>query len=92
MILIALILGLVPREIPSPDFVKIDVEGSEWLVLTGGRQTLSQYHPTIFLSTHGRDVHQQCCQLLELMGYTLRGIGGNNVDDVDEIVAYGRRR
>lgn len=80
------------QKIPAPDFIKIDVEGAEWLVLTGARETLSQYRPTIFLATHGRDVHQQCCQLLKLTGYTLEAIGGNNVDDVDEIVAYGRKR
>lgn len=84
--------ALVPEEIPGPDFVKIDVEGAEPLVLTGARQTLYRYRPTIFLSTHGRDAHQQCCKLLELTGYTLEAIGGNNVDDADEIVAYGRKR
>jgi FkbM family methyltransferase len=79
--------ALVPGEITIPDFVKVDVEGAEWLVLNGARQTLSKYRPTIFLSTHGRDVHQRCCQLLELAGYTIEAIGGNNVNDADEIVA-----
>jgi FkbM family methyltransferase len=79
--------SLVPREIAIPDFLKIDVEGAEWLVLNGARKTLSQYRPTIFLSTHGRDVHQRCCQLLEVAGYTIDAVGGTNVDDTDEIVA-----
>ena len=84
--------AVVPREIPIPDFVKIDVEGAEWLVLNGARQTLSENRPTIFLSTHGRDAHTRCCQLLKSTGYTLEAIGGNNVEDADEIVAYGRQR
>jgi FkbM family methyltransferase len=79
--------ALVPKEIPSPDFLKIDVEGAEWLVLTGARQTLSQYRPTIFLSTHGRDVHQRCCQLLELLGYQLQAIHGRNVAEADVLLA-----
>ena len=76
-------------ELPTPDYIKIDVEGAELLVLTGGRQMLSRYHPTSFLATHGCEIHSRCCQLLESLGYALRAIGRSNVNEADEIVAYG---
>jgi FkbM family methyltransferase len=79
---------LVARgEIGSPACVKIDVEGSELLVLTGGRRLLENYRPALFLSTHGPGVHEECCSLLRSLGYELRAIGGDNTAATDEIVA-----
>lgn len=43
------------RELPSPDFVKIDVEGLEWAVLRGMRETISRAHPSLFIELHGVD-------------------------------------
>lgn len=40
------VLGLIPT------VIKIDVEGAEWDVLRGAAQTISNYHPMIFLSLH----------------------------------------
>ncbi len=75
------------REIPPPDYMKIDVEGSELLVLSGAKSLLTNYYPTIFLSTHGTDVHQQCCMLLKSIGYELQSINDNSIDETDEILA-----
>ncbi len=36
----------------APKFVKIDVEGAEFFVLEGMRQTLERHHPQIMLETH----------------------------------------
>ena len=74
-------------EIPPPDYMKIDVEGAEMLVLSGARQLLVNYHPTIFLATHGFDVHYQCCSFLQSMGYYLQSINGKDIDDTDKIIA-----
>lgn len=32
----------------TPDFIKCDVEGAEFLVFKGARKTLEQYHPIVF--------------------------------------------
>jgi hypothetical protein len=57
------------------------------LVLTGARVLLANRRPTLFLATHGRGLHQQCCEQLASFGYHLRPIGGNNPEQSDEILA-----
>jgi len=75
-------------EIPLPDYMKIDVEGAEFLVLSGAKSILSNYHPTIFLATHGSVVHQKCCEFLKSIGYDLQSINEKNIDETDEIIAF----
>lgn len=75
-------------ELPSPDCMKIDVEGGEMLVLSGAKVLLENSRPTVFLATHGRGLHQQCCELLTSFGYHLRPIGANNLEQADEILAW----
>jgi FkbM family methyltransferase len=62
--------------LPEPDFVKIDVEGAEAKVLTGGRKLLTRRHPALLIETHQwMPVHESsrrdCCQLLAALGYEL---------------------
>jgi FkbM family methyltransferase len=66
--------------LPSPTVIKIDVEGTEDLVLTGARSTLTSTNPTIFLATHGRDVDSRCVQLLDSMGYEVDPIPGDPLE------------
>src|SRR5262245_34954127 len=46
-----------------PDVIKIDVEGGEARVLRGARGVLQAFRPTLFLATHGSQVHDDCCAL-----------------------------
>ena len=41
------------EDFPKPDFVKIDVEGYERQVLEGMRETITTYHPGLFIEIHG---------------------------------------
>lgn len=75
-------------EIPTPDYIKIDVEGAEMQVFSGAKSLLMNARPTIFLATHGNDVHQQCCEFLTSLGYQLQPIGGKSLEQSDEILAY----
>ncbi len=75
-------------QIPLPTHIKIDVEGAEMSVLRGAKSLLSSSHPTIFLATHGYEVHQQSCQFLESLGYCLKAIGAENIQQSDELIAY----
>ena len=82
--------GLVASgEIPAPTHMKIDVEGAEFKVLLGSRFVLAAYHPTIFLATHGSDVHRRCCEILRTFGYTLSPLSGTTLDQANEILACG---
>ncbi len=56
-------------ELPIPQFLKIDVEGAELLVLKGAERLLRRHHPTLVLSTHGADLDRACLQRLSDFGY-----------------------
>jgi FkbM family methyltransferase len=74
-------------EIPPPDYLKIDIEGAEVMALSGAKSILTKSHPTIFLATHGSDVHRECCSLLQSLGYHLRSIDGMKLEQSSEILA-----
>lgn len=76
------------NQIPPPDFIKIDIEGAEMLALQGAKSMLNKLHPTILLATHGSEVHKDCCQFLNALGYSLQQVYGASIQKNDEIVAY----
>ena len=40
-------------------------------VLKGGRRTIAQFMPAIFLSTHSDEINRQCTEFLESLGYSM---------------------
>jgi FkbM family methyltransferase len=75
-------------DIPTPDFLKIDVEGAELLVLQGMRTILNHYHPIIFLATHGKEIHQRCVNFLKSCDYKIKAIDDKSITHSEEIIAY----
>ena len=73
--------------IPAPDYLKVDVEGAEAMVFRGATRVLAESRPTIFLATHGTEVHRECVDRLSSMGYQLAAIGCADADPCDEILA-----
>lgn len=71
---------------PPPRLMKIDVEGGEFEVLKGARRLIIEACPTIFLATHGREIHNQCCKLLGSLGYRFEGLRGESADSTDELI------
>lgn len=65
-------LAALSKDFPPPNVMKIDVEGAEEAVLAGGRETLARSKPTIFLSTHGEALAENCSRMLRDLGYSLR--------------------
>lgn len=52
--------SLIQRErLPIPDFVKIDVEGLEFDVLTGMAETISSHSPALFIEIHGAGMERK---------------------------------
>ena len=76
----------VRRRAPTPDVIKIDIEGGEYRALRGATGLLAEVHPVVFLSTHSPEVRRQCCDVLEAFGYRLSSLTGKEVQDTDELV------
>jgi FkbM family methyltransferase len=71
----ATINGLVGAgTVPTPAYLKIDVEGAEFRVLCGARKVLRSAQPTIFLAVHTPAVERLCGDALATLGYVLRPI------------------
>ena len=65
---------LASGDVPSPDVVKIDVEGAEVDVLAGACQLLGDTRPALILATHGADRHAACLTVLAGHGYRVQVI------------------
>lgn len=83
------------RELPPPDFIKLDVEGMEWRALRGMRRTLQQHRPRLFIEIHGSDLKdktanaQRVVALLEEMGYTIEHVeSGASITSANASAAY----
>jgi Methyltransferase FkbM domain len=59
----------VAKETGAPDFIKVDVDGGELDVLTGGENTLREHRPHLVVETHTHQLEQQCGSLLVEYGY-----------------------
>jgi FkbM family methyltransferase len=54
---------------PVPDFIKIDVEGHELMVLEGAIQTLTYCGPQLLIEFHAPELYTGCLELLKRVGY-----------------------
>ncbi len=61
-------------EIPPPDLVKLDVEGSEVAVLDGLRQTIERHQPVFVIELH--ETNAEVADRLESHGYRLERLDG----------------
>ena len=74
-------------EIAPPDFIKMDIEGAEYRALQGTRQVFHDFHPVLFLATHGKDVHGDCCRLLKSWKYEFEPLGKSESEERAEVIA-----
>jgi FkbM family methyltransferase len=66
---------LQEEKVAPPNYVKMDIEGTELNALQGGKNCFQRYKPVLFLATHGMEVSRECCELLRSWDYELRSIG-----------------
>lgn len=68
------------QSLPSPDFIKIDVEGLELDVLRGGQDLLDRRKPDLFIELHGstpRDKVENATAIVQLLtdlGYRIHDV------------------
>jgi FkbM family methyltransferase len=62
-----------------PSAIKINAEGAEVDVLTGGRQTITRLRPLIFLSTHSESLNRECWEFLRACGYCPQRIASHKI-------------
>jgi FkbM family methyltransferase len=68
------------KNLPPPDFIKIDVEGLEYPVLQGMKSTLLRHTPGLFIEIHGvtdtmkRENMQKIADYLHSLGYELYNV------------------
>jgi len=77
---------LQAQRVAPPNYMKMDIEGEEFKALLGAKVCFERYHPKLFLATHGREVHKQCCQVLTSWNYDLHVIAQES-EDRAEILA-----
>jgi FkbM family methyltransferase len=71
---------LEERRLPPPNYIKMDIEGAETKALAGAVLCFQRFRPTLFLATHGRQIHQECCDLLRSWNYELSIVGQASQD------------
>lgn len=74
--------------IAMPDLIKMDIEGAEINVLRDLKDILTNKKPVMFVSTHGKQVHLGCVDLLKEMGYQLKPLDKPQMEAAREILAY----
>ena len=56
---------------PRVDIIKIDVEGSEYVVLNGSLKIIKDFHPRIIIETHSKELREKCLNLLYGLNYRI---------------------
>lgn len=60
------------KKLPTPNFIKIDVEGAEIFVLKGSKEIIAEVRPTILVATHGDELLGECTNFLTAMNYHIK--------------------
>ncbi|KKU91488.1 MAG: Methyltransferase, FkbM family [Candidatus Jorgensenbacteria bacterium GW2011_GWA1_48_11] len=76
--------------LPTPDFIKIDVEGAEYFVLRGATTVLRRRHPVIYLSIDDSKRREDCAKLLLDLSYKLISVDNADLKQTSCILAIYR--
>ena len=56
---------LIENGLREPDFIKIDVEGAEELVLEGAKNLLTRKKPILMIEVHSEEIGKRCNEMLK---------------------------
>ncbi len=78
---------------PPPEFIKIDVEGAESLVIAGGLRTIERYRPILLIELHGPKHAAEVWDLLLKQPYRWNYIDpklgpAETIADCSQLLAY----
>lgn len=60
---------ITERQLPIPDFIKIDIEGFEIEALRGSTSILETYRPLLFLEMHGETINEKRRKVHEIVEF-----------------------
>lgn len=76
-------------KVAPPACIKMDIEGAEFHALLGAKECFAKYHPKLFLATHGRGVHDECCRILQAWHYEFQTTSRQS-GNLSELFAFPR--
>jgi FkbM family methyltransferase len=76
------------KQIPLPDVIKMDIEGAELELIQSISTYLSSFPISIFLSTHGKETHQKCIQVLSGLNYEFIPLDALGIEECTELYCY----
>ncbi|UCG58550.1 MAG: FkbM family methyltransferase [Phycisphaerales bacterium] len=79
-------------ELPEPNFLKIDVEGGEEIVLEGAKQLVQRALSIILVATHGDNEHKFATECFKLFGYEYSMLDHTGSKGDTEILAIPRQQ
>jgi len=62
-----------------PEIIKIDIEGAELDALKSAKETITKFHPIIFLSLHSNELYRECKRFLNNYSYKIRDFEDNEI-------------
>ena len=74
--------------LPTPDFMKIDIEGFEIEALRGAYHTLTSHSPALFLEMHGDTINEKRRKVREIVDF-LEQAGYRDIQHVETGTAIG---
>ncbi len=66
-------------QMPAPQHIKIDAEGSEAIILEGAAETIRKYKPLLYIEPHSFDLEDKITMILQLLDYEFENYSGHYI-------------
>jgi FkbM family methyltransferase len=72
-------IDALTNQLPPPQHIKIDAEGSEALIIEGAEKTIRKYKPLLYIEPHSYDLEDQISIMLQLLDYEFENYRGHYI-------------